>query len=227
MRAGPVFRGVSDSFVEENEVVGNINGVRIECSSRNTIQENVIHHNLKWGINLYGGSSDNLVAMNRIFDNNLQAERIAKIARQHHLDPSYLPGDLVCFDRYPAKELKPYSRKVKPFALIPELNKEFWPYPTAYEHITPGSRFGKATPEEFKKYWGMHFCQSSGVGILLQHKANNNRIERNEIYNSRPLKMEMGYMMYGVRIAQTNLKPLPEYASRNNVFSGNKIYKHG
>ena len=219
---GPIFRGVSDSAIEENEVVGNIIAVRLERSRSNIVRSNIIHHNLQMGIFLYS-ASDTMVTMNQIFDNNLQADRIARIARKHGMDPDYLPGDLVCFDRYSADELKPYSKKIKTREMIPELNTGFWPYPTAYEHITPGSRFGKATPEEFKKYWGMYFCQFSGVGILFQHRSNSNRIEKNVIYNSKPVKMETGYMPYAIRIAQLNLRDPAEYASRNNIILHNQI----
>jgi len=220
---GPVFRGVIDSTIEANEVAHNINGLRVERSVKNHIANNVIHHNLKWGIILYGGSSDNLVVNNKIYDNNLQAERIVKIAKKNNMDSTYLPGDLVCFDKYSAKELKPYSKRTKPRRNMPVVNTEYWPYPTAYEHITPGPRFGEATPGDFKKYWGMYFCQFSGVGILLQHKANNNIIKNNEIFNSIPVEMATGYMPYGIRISQTNLVPPIKYASRNNLISGNKI----
>lgn len=219
---GPVFKGVTESIIEENEVHGNINGIRVEGSERNVIRNNQIHHNLKMGVLLYY-SSDNSVEYNKIFDNNLQSARIAKIAKMHGADPNYLPGDLVCFDRHSRSDAASYSRKVKGKANMTDFNPDFWPYPTSYEHITPGSKFGSATPEEFAKYWGIHFCQFSGVGILLQQSSSKNRLEHNEIFNSKPVRMETGYMPYAIRIAQLNLLDPIAYASRGNIIRNNKI----
>lgn len=220
---GPVFNGVRSSVMVANEVTGNIIGIRLEQSSMNVIKANVIYRNLKAGIWIYNGSYENHIIANKIYDNNLQISRLVRIAKKHGLDPNYLPGDLSCFERTSKVDHIAYMTKIRDRNSSLELNSDFWPYPTAYEHVTPGSRFGHASNTDLKKYWGMYFCQWSGVGIELRNSASKNTIAENEIYNSSPLSMDIGYMTYGIRISQLGLVDAEKYASRENVIRNNKI----
>ena len=220
---GPVFRGVRDGIIEGNEVTDNIIGVRLEQSSKNIVRGNIIHRNLESGILLYNGSFRNRVTGNQIYDNNMQATRIRRIAKKYGMDPNYLPGDLVCYERTSKNDHVVYQERISGKEDILDLNEDFWPYPTAYEHITPGLRFGPADRDERIKYWGMYFCQKGGVGIELRNRASKNIIKENEIYNSSPLKMDTGFMVYGIRISQLGLVDTEEYASRNNVILNNRI----
>jgi parallel beta-helix repeat protein len=219
---GPTFIGVKNGTISGNKVTRNIIGIRIEQSDNNLIFENTVSENLKMGIWVYNHSSYNTISKNVIANNNLQAEKIKKIARKHKLDENYLPGDLVCSDVAPEK-LKHYGPTARSHPVL-AYNPEFWPYPTAYEHITPGNKFGTVDEESYKKYWGIYFCQWSGVGIELRNAASYNQLRDNRIYNTAPATPSTGYMFYGIRISQLGLmKDKDAYASRGNVIRNNII----
>jgi len=219
---GPIFIGVKNGTMSGNKVLKNIIGIRIEQSDHNLISGNTVSQNLKMGIWVYNHSSYNTITRNLITDNNLQAERIKKIARKHGMDENYLPGDLVCSD-VPREITKAYGPAARSNPVLAE-EPDFWPYPTAYEHITPGSKFGRQSAEDYKKFWGIYFCQWSGVGIELRHAASHNQITENRIYNTAPASPATGYMTYGIRISQLGLmKDTELYASRGNVIRNNQI----
>lgn len=218
---GPTFIGVNNGHITRNAVIGNIIGVRIEQSNYNSIADNSIGKNLKMGLWIYNKSSNNIISNNIIYDNNLQEHIIKKIANKYKLDSNYVPGDLVCFDRV-SKPIVDYYGHVSKTRSILVFNPDFWPYPTAYEHITPGNKFGTIDQDTLKKYWGIYFCQWSGVGIELRNGANYNNIINNHIYNSIPVSPSTGYMHYAIRFSQLGLiKNTDSYASRGNVLKGN------
>jgi hypothetical protein len=154
----------------------------------------------------------------------MQAATIKRIAQKKGMDQDFLPGNLISYERTSKADHIVYYARTRGKEDILVLNKEYWPYPTAYEYITPGIRFGTATFNELKKYWGMYFCQMGGVGIELRNRARRNTIEDNDIYNSTPLSMGTGYTIYGIRISQLNLCDPEEYASRENIIRNNRIW---
>ncbi|MDD5221724.1 MAG: right-handed parallel beta-helix repeat-containing protein [Patescibacteria group bacterium] len=198
---GPVFRNVSGGIIEKNKVLNNIIGIRIEESQFCEIKNNEIGKNLQSGIFIYHNSYYNNIVKNIIYDNNLQAARIQLIARERGCDESFLPGDIERYDKHPDYLFPEYEKLTGDPKDILAYEPEYWPYPTAYDYITPSNRIKNyLDPELNKKFWGLYFSQWGAAGIELRTESSYNLIENNKIFNSSPLNISKGYMMYGIKI---------------------------
>jgi hypothetical protein len=220
---GPVFRAVSDGIIYGNNVDGNIGGIRIENSSRNIISYNFVTNNLTSGLFLYKYSDSNLIYYNEFKNNNKQAWIIRDIALLYGLDQCYLPGDTYCNPTQERGEDVMYYRTVSQVNAYKLINNPvFWPYPTAYEYITPTERLGGGydNPLVIAKYWGVNFDQHAGNGIVVTQHCYNNRIRFNTFENTND--SDAGYMMYGIRFdVLYNDATRNEYASFSNSVYGN------
>lgn len=199
---GPVFRNVSYGVMNQNKVFRNIIGIRIEQSLFCVIKDNDISKNLQSGIFIYHDSNYNHIINNIIYDNNLQAARIKRIAKERNCDEDFLPGDIERFRRHPKNTFREYADLVGNFTDMLSYNPEYWPYPTAYDFITPSNRVKNyLDPKLNKKFWGLYFSQWGAVGIELRSGSSHNLIEHNKIFNSSPINIKDGYMIYGIKIS--------------------------
>ena len=218
---GPVFRNVSYGVMEQNKVLSNIIGIRIEQSQFCIIKNNDISKNLQSGIWIYNESHHNHIIENTIYDNNLQAAKIKMIAKERNCDEDFLPGDIERFDRHPKSVFQKYEKMVGNPTDMLAYEPGFWPYPTAYDFITPSNRVeNHLSPELNKIFWGLYFSQWGGVGIELRSESSYNLIEHNRIFNSSPLNINDGYMIYGIKI---NHLVETSSVSRFNVIRNNDI----
>lgn len=198
---GPVFRNVDNGVIEQNKVSNNIMGIRVEESQFCEIKNNEISKNLQSGIFIYHNSYHNNIVENTIYDNNLQAARIKLIAKERGGDENFLPGDIERYDRYQPEFFPEYEKLTGDPKNILAYKPEYWPYPTAYDYITPSNRVENyLDPELNKKFWGLYFSQWGAVGIELRTESSYNLIENNKIFNSSPLDINKGYMMYGIKV---------------------------
>ena len=219
---GPLFRNVSHGVMDQNIVFSNIIGIRIELSRFCIIKNNDVSKNLQSGIWIYNHSHHNHITGNRIYDNNLQAERIIKIAKERGQDEDFLPGDIERYYSHPKKYFNEIAILLGNVNRMLAYEPDYWRYPTAYDFITPSNRMeNHLDPELNEKFWGIYFSQLGVSGIELRSDASHNLIDRNKIFNSSPVNMSKGYTMYGVKImhlANTN-----DFDSKFNVIRDNHI----
>lgn len=221
---GPVFKSVSAGIMKDNEVFGNIIGIRIEKSQFCIVRDNVIRKNMQAGIWIYNHSYYNHIFNNTISDNNLQAERIIRIARERNRDVTFLPGDIERYERHPLSIFQEYNKLVGDLRAILAYEPKFWPNPTSKEYITPSNRVeNHLDPGRNDKFWGLYFSQWGAFGIELRSDASYNLVEHNTIYNSRPLERHKGYMEYGIKITHLANYHNDSLISRFNLIRDNDI----
>ena len=221
---GPVFKSVSAGVMKDNEVFGNIIGIRIEKSQFCIIRDNRISKNLQSGIWIYNRSYYNHIFNNTISDNNLQAERIIQIARERKQDQTFLPGDIERYESHPVPIFAAYNKLVGDLRAVLAYEPHYWPNLTAYEYITPSNRVkNHLDPALNEKFWGMYFSQWGAFGIEIRSDASYNLIEHNTIFNSRPLDMHKGYMVYGIKIHHLANYHNDSLICRSNLIRDNDI----
>ncbi len=156
-----------------------------------------------------------------IYDNNLQAPRIKLIAKKRDCDENFLPGDIERYDRHPDYFFLEYEKLTGDSKNMLAYEPDYWPHPTAYDYITPSNRIKNYLDSELnKKFWGLYFSQWGAVGIEIRSQSSFNLIKDNKIFNTSPLNINTGYMIYGIKI--DHLRGLTTI-SKYNVFKNNDI----
>lgn len=218
---GPVFRNVTYGKIDGNIVSGNIQGVRVEQSHFCIIENNNIFKNLLSGILIYHESSHNKITANRIRNNNLQISKIRAVAKLRKFGEESLFDDFEQYGHRPKSVLIEYGEMVGGFTDTLFYDPVYWPYPTAYDYITPSNRVENFMDYGLnEKFWGIYFSQFGRVGIELRMESSYNIIEHNEISNSAPLDIDVGYMFYGVQISHISRS---DRVSDYNIIRNNNI----